>query len=111
MVAIQADSGWSQRGIVTGAFMFSRILGQAIGAAAFGGILNARLSPYLSGEEDLVSRIISPDFRRSLAPDVIGPLMAQFDGALHTIFLIMVGFAVAVLMIGLSLPPRRGLKS
>src|SRR6185437_567190 len=47
MVAIQAESSWSTRGIATGAFIFSRIFGQALGAAAFGGILNLGLSRYL----------------------------------------------------------------
>ncbi len=48
MVAIQAECGWSTRGIATGVFIFSRIFGQALGAAAFGGILNLGLSRYLT---------------------------------------------------------------
>ena len=110
MVAIQADSGWSQRGIATGAFLFSRILGQGIGTAAFGGILNSRLSAYLTGKDDLVSRIISPEFRRSLAPEIIGPLMTQFDAALHTVFLILVVLSIGVMVVGLTLPRGRGLR-
>ena len=110
MVAIQADSGWHQRGIATGAFMFCRILGQATGAAAFGGILNSRLSGYLAGENDIVSRLAQPEFARSLSPEVIGPLMSAFNDALHVIFLFMTGLAVAVMIIGLTLPPRRGLR-
>jgi len=110
MVAIQSDSGWHQRGIVTGAFMFSRILGQAIGAAAFGGLLNARLSAYLGGGEDLVSRIIDPEFSNRLAPEVIGPLLAAFNDALHMIFLIMIVLALAVMSVGATLPAGRGLR-
>jgi EmrB/QacA subfamily drug resistance transporter len=109
MVAIQADSGWSQRGIATGAFLFSRILGQALGTAAFGGILNSRLADYLMRDDDLVSRITSPEFRRSLAPEIAGPLMLQFNQALHTIFLILVAVSVAVMVVGLTLPRGRGL--
>ena len=36
LVAVQSESAWNQRGIATSALMFSRILGQAMGAAAFG---------------------------------------------------------------------------
>ena len=109
MVAIQSESAWNQRGIATGAFLFSRILGQAVGTAAFGGILNSSLSAYLTGKDDLVSQIISPAFRQTLAPDVIGPLMTQFNHALHTIFLILVGLSIMVMLIGLTLPRGRGL--
>jgi EmrB/QacA subfamily drug resistance transporter len=110
MVAIQASSGWEQRGIATGAFMFSRILGQAIGAASFGGVLNSHLASYLTGSDDLVSQIVSPEFRHTLAPDILAPLMTQFDDALHMIFSIMVAFAVAVMLVGLTLPRGRGLR-
>ena len=51
LVAVQSESAWNQRGIATSALMFCRILGQAIGAAAFGGILNASLARYLKGGE------------------------------------------------------------
>jgi EmrB/QacA subfamily drug resistance transporter len=110
MVAIQADSGWHQRGIATGAFMFCRILGQAMGAAAFGGVLNARLSAYLgAGGEDLVSRLSDSHSARGLAPEVMAPLLGAFDGALHVIFTIMIALALTVFAVGVSLPARRGL--
>ncbi len=109
MVAIQAESAWNQRGIATGAFLFSRILGQAVGTAAFGGILNSSLSAYLTGKDDLVSQIIAPAFRQTLAPEILGPLMSQFNQALHTIFLILVGLSIVVMLIGLTLPRGRGL--
>jgi MFS family permease len=111
MVAIQADSGWHQRGAATGAFMFCRILGQAMGAAAFGGVLNAQLSPYLgSGGEDLVSRLSDSHFAQNLSSEVMAPLLGAFDGALHVIFTIMIALALTVFAIGLSLPARRGLR-
>ena len=81
MVAIQAESSWSTRGIATGAFIFSRIFGQALGAAAFGGILNAGLSRYLQGEGDLLSRILTPEQRASLPPETLAPLLQEFSHA------------------------------
>ncbi|HEX6695100.1 MAG TPA: MFS transporter, partial [Longimicrobiales bacterium] len=47
LVAIQASVSWSQRGVATATNMLMRILGQAVGAAMFGGVLNWRLSTWL----------------------------------------------------------------
>lgn len=47
LVGSQAIVGWSQRGVVTGGNMFSRYLGQTLGAAIFGAIFNAVLSRHL----------------------------------------------------------------
>jgi MFS family permease len=44
VVAIQSVVGWDRRGVVTGAVMFSRSLGSAVGAAVFGAIANATLA-------------------------------------------------------------------
>lgn len=111
MVAVQSECAWNERGIATSTFIFCRILGQAIGAAAFGGILNARLSAYLGGRDDLVAKIMSSgSVRDTLPPDVAGPVIAQFDDALHLIFYILVALAVAVMAVGFMLPKGRGLR-
>lgn len=110
MVAIQAESGWANRGIATGAFIFSRILGQALGAAAFGGILNAGLARYLSGEGDLLNRILTPAQRVSLPPETLAPLMQEFSRSLHVVFVILAVLAVATLLIGGMLPKGRGIR-
>lgn len=48
LVGIQSVVGWEQRGVVTGANMFSRYLGQSLGAAVFGAIFNAAVSSRLA---------------------------------------------------------------
>ncbi len=110
MVAIQAESSWSTRGIATGAFIFSRIFGQAIGAAAFGGILNVGLSRYLQGEGDLLSRILTPEQRATLPPETLAPLMQEFSHSLHIVFVILAALAVATLAIGYMLPRGRSIR-
>jgi multidrug resistance protein len=110
MVAIQAECGWSNRGIATGAFIFSRILGQALGAAAFGGILNAGLSGYLQGGGDLLTRILTPEQRATIPAETIAPLMQEFSRSLHIIFIILAVLAVATLAIGWMLPKGRSLQ-
>jgi MFS family permease len=41
LVAAQTSVDWSERGVVTGTQLFSRSIGQSIGAAALGAIANA----------------------------------------------------------------------
>jgi MFS family permease len=43
IVGVQSLIGWNRRGVVTGANLFSRQLGQALGAAIYGSIANAVL--------------------------------------------------------------------
>jgi EmrB/QacA subfamily drug resistance transporter len=109
-VAIQAECSWNTRGVATGVFMFSRLLGQALGAAAFGGILNAGLSRYIGGEGDILTRIMTPEQRASLPPETLVPLMQAFSHGVQMIFIILTGLAIATLLIGLMLPKGRGLR-
>jgi MFS family permease len=41
LIAAQSSVGWEQRGVVTGANLFSRSIGSAVGVAIFGAIANA----------------------------------------------------------------------
>jgi EmrB/QacA subfamily drug resistance transporter len=41
LIAAQSSVGWDQRGVVTGANLFSRSIGSAVGVAIFGAIANA----------------------------------------------------------------------
>jgi EmrB/QacA subfamily drug resistance transporter len=44
LVAVQSVVGWNRRGVVTGANMFTRSLGSAVGVAVFGSIANTTLA-------------------------------------------------------------------
>jgi len=106
IVAVQASVDWSERGAATSSYMFSRILGQAIGTAAFGGILNAVLSRHLAGGGNLVDRIMDPALRQSLSPAALADLMVDFDRGLHAVYLINVVLALAMLACAFTLPAR-----
>ena len=43
LIAAQASVGWADRGVVTGANMFARSIGSAVGVAVFGAVANAVL--------------------------------------------------------------------
>ena len=64
-VAIQGSVGWAQRGVATSTMSFMRQVGQSIGAAVFGGTINAELAER-GASADIVDRIMDPALRRTL---------------------------------------------
>lgn len=48
MVGVQSIVGWERRGVLTGAMMFTRTIGTALGAAVYGGVANASLGHWLA---------------------------------------------------------------
>jgi EmrB/QacA subfamily drug resistance transporter len=110
-VAIQANVDWHQRGLVTATFNYSRIIGQSVGTAVFGGIVNGALGGHLEGGSgDVVSRILDPALRASLSPAQYAPLLDAFAGGVHVIFRIDVVLAVLVGMYALALPSGLGVR-
>ncbi|GAA4669270.1 MULTISPECIES: MDR family MFS transporter [Amycolatopsis] len=114
LVAAQSTVGWSQRGVVTGANMFSRSLGSAVGAAVFGAIANATLaarfasppagvSAELPRSADATSLVLGGQPERA---DVAAYVREALQAATHHVFLGLV--VLGVLGIGaLVLMPRR----
>lgn len=51
LVGAQSSVDWGQRGVVTGANMFTRYLGQSIGVAVFGAIFNATFQQRMQHEQ------------------------------------------------------------
>jgi MFS family permease len=52
LIAAQASVGWGERGVVTGANMFARSIGSAVGAAIFGAIANGVIAAHGGNEND-----------------------------------------------------------
>ena len=106
LVAIQANVGFHERGIGTGSQMFMRMLGQSVGAAAYGAILNFGVDRLLPGSGDLVNRMLDPATRQSLGPDNLARLGEAVGLATHHAFLLVVVIAAATLAATLALPRR-----
>lgn len=105
-VGIQSSVDWHQRGVVTSSYNYSRIIGQSLGAAVFGGIVNAALAGQAGGS-DVGSRLLEPALRETMSAAELAPLMDAFAGALHHIYEINVVLAFLTLVSALALP--RGL--
>jgi MFS family permease len=114
MVAIQATVEWDQRGVATSSVVFTRMIGQAVGTAIFGGILNAGVA-MLPGGAEIVNRVMEPAQRLTLSPAEYVAITEAIGTALHRVFILVAVLAVVLLAISLWLPaglsPVRGIRS
>lgn len=115
LVGAQSSVDWHRRGVVTGANMFSRFLGQSLGVAVFGAIFNAsvlaRLTQPHSALAELNNKIDLDLAMTALQSDAYSPEVIRFlrhsiyaaTQNLYTGLLIM---AVLTLIIVLLSPKR-----
>jgi EmrB/QacA subfamily drug resistance transporter len=111
IVSIQSNVGWEQRGIATAANMFMRNLGNTIGAALLGGILNNRLSHYLSQKNqslsvDDVNLLLKKGERDNLAESVRGVLQDGLTISLHSVYYVVLLFAVVSCILIFFIPKK-----
>lgn len=64
VVAAQSSVGWKSRGVVTGASMFARSVGSAVGVAVFGAVANAVVAGRIAGDhrnlESVPAHVLAP---------------------------------------------------
>ena len=102
-VAIQSSVEWNQRGVATSTTVFARIIGQALGAAVFGGLLNASV-PVSVASPEVVARALDPSLRHSLPPAVLTPVMQALAHGLHHVYLIIGLLVLLVASMAIHLP-------
>lgn len=81
LIAAQSSVGWSERGVVTSTNMFARSIGSAVGVAVFGALVNSRVG------------------------DTAEPAPSVLSGAIHLVFIGILGVAV-LLTVSSALMPR-----
>jgi hypothetical protein len=116
IVAIQTTVAWNQRGVATASYMLMRILGNALGAALFGGMLNYQMARYLErqGLEGRVSLDSIQDLLGEVAPRAGGPgadVLALVRGglaeSLHWVFWGVALMALLTLLAAWRIPELR----
>jgi EmrB/QacA subfamily drug resistance transporter len=90
VIVAQSAVDWRSRGVTTGATMFARSVGSAVGVAVFGAVVNSQITRRLGHS--------SPDLEH-LKPDVLEP-------AIHTTFVWSAVVAVALVLVSLLMPKR-----
>jgi EmrB/QacA subfamily drug resistance transporter len=106
IVSTQASVDYAERGIATSASMFTRIVGQSIGAAVFGAILNFGVYRRVPEAGDAVNRLLEPSARATLGADLTARLAEAVAGSIHIVFILAGLVAVASLLLGLALPAQ-----
>jgi EmrB/QacA subfamily drug resistance transporter len=113
LVAVQSVVGWNRRGVVTGANMFMRSLGSAVGIAVFGSIANTTIAhqlqnspPALAGKMPQSVDSASIAFAGHTDPAVHDYIRHSLYVATHRIFWALVVAAVLGLLTQLLLPRR-----
>lgn len=113
VVAIQASVPWNQRGVATASNMLMRILGNALGAALFGGVLNLQMARYLGrkGLEGKVSLDSIQDLMGEAVPravqikaEVLALLREGLSESLHVVFWGIVVLAAVTLVAAWRVP-------
>jgi EmrB/QacA subfamily drug resistance transporter len=90
LIAAQSSVEWQERGVVTGANLFARSMGSAVGVAIFGAIANATMRSRGGGR---------------LASTTAGIPVAVLDPALHKVF-VAAAVIAALLTIAVALMPH-----
>ncbi len=116
IVGPQSTVTWHQRGVVTGAVMFNRYLGQSVGAAIFGAVFNAAVGAWLrtapAGLRARLPRQVGGVGAALARPGALGRAgIAYLKGAIaagtHDVYLGLAGVALITAVLVLVLVPRR----
>jgi EmrB/QacA subfamily drug resistance transporter len=111
LVAIQASVGWQERGIATASMLFSRTIGQSLGAGLGGAILNFGVAHLVAHSDEALNQLLEPSRRGAIAGDLLPRLIEAITASLHTIYIIAGVLAVLALAATLLIPGRLSPKS
>ena len=115
MVGVQSTVDWGQRGVVTGANMFSRYFGQSLGAAVFAAIFNSVLFDKLTAAPANLQNALPKvnevvEVLQSAHSDSAIQIYLQqsFFDSTHTVYIGMLTVALLTLLILLFTPKHFG---
>jgi hypothetical protein len=113
IVSIQSTVNWEQRGIATAANMFMRNLGNTVGAALLGGILNSQIYDYIKASKvtnhltvDSTNFLLNEQQRNHLPADVRSVLQEALTTSLHSVYFGVFLFAIFTFILVLFLPKK-----
>jgi EmrB/QacA subfamily drug resistance transporter len=106
IVSIQAAVPWHQRGAATSSCMFLRFVGQSLGAAAFGAVLNLTLLRHAPEAVGMVDRLLEPGQRDGLGAAELARLTDVVALGLHNTYVLGAILSVVALGLALLLPAR-----
>ncbi|MBX6342875.1 MAG: MFS transporter, partial [Thermomicrobiaceae bacterium] len=107
IIGAQNAVGWAQRGIATASITFSRTIGGAIGVAALGTVLSARMASGLAatGQHD-ANALLDPASRAALPAATVARLRDSLADSLSWVHACVLGIAALAFLIVLLAFPR-----
>ena len=106
IVSIQAAVPWHQRGAATSSCMFLRFVGQSLGVAMFGAVLNLTLLRKAPEAVSMIDRLLDPVQRGGLAAAELARLTDVVAMGLHNTYVLAGVLSVLALGFALLLPAR-----
>lgn len=112
IVGIQDNVEWQMRGVATASNMFMNILGNTMGAALLGGVLNTKLTSYLKGisgetfNVDVINVLLDPVKRGELPDRVIDIMTTGLTISLQYVFYGVCIFAVLSFILVFFFPSK-----
>ncbi|HVZ07328.1 MDR family MFS transporter [Rhodopila sp.] len=106
IVSIQAAVPWNRRGAATGWCLFLRFIGQAMGAASFGAVLNATIAARLPEAAHMLDHLLEPAQRAMLPAAKRAALVEVVAAGLHNAYWLGIGLSIVLLALVSCLPPR-----
>ena len=106
IVAIQASVPWRQRGAATSSSMFLRFVGQSVGAAGCGAVLNATMQGLDPAAPRAVDRLMDAATRAAMPLPEVAHLTDVMAASLHNAYLLALAFSLITLVIAACIPAR-----
>lgn len=106
-VGIQASVEHSERGRANALFYFCRLIGQALGAATFGGVLNYGMAAATTDGHDVVPGLIDPLLRAQMPAETLAHVVKFLASSLHGVFALSLTFAVGIMLVGFLVPEKQ----
>lgn len=112
-VLVQSAVRWQMRGAATASNTFTRTIGQTVGIAIFGTLFNRSLANYMSTHFRGVmpggnmNNFLNASALAKMPPAVIKAIQESLAHALHSVFLLVIVFAILSLLATFFLPSHR----
>jgi EmrB/QacA subfamily drug resistance transporter len=104
LIAVQTSVDWPQRGAATSANIFMRMIGQSMGAALYGALVNHGVARDAGANADIVNQMMEPASRSALAPELLDRVTLAMAAALHSVFVIAALLATTAIVLALRVP-------
>lgn len=101
-VAAQSVVDWSERGTATAIISLMRMLGQTVGTAVYGAVVNLTLAGMLG--DNAVDRIMDPNLRDKLSASAVAPVMAGVGDAIRNVYWVAGILVLMIIIAGTALP-------